>query len=266
MITLSILFILIGIKKIMPLTKHWRKMEALGKKFQVPKTFINAHWTTIEPLLKDKTVAFNYIKDNYFEKYRSEHPLLNNEDKNIYSIAQILNRSRAAVRKKWHLLQAYMHEILQNNSSAIHVGREIIAGLVKIESYPIAFNSPAQTNLFSDIEKIIDETDCSKNWLNRSSRSSKSEVMKTTDITKAQLLLKDSGFTVDQTGKLHKLELVQRPVPLNLDEIDWSNVFKTAQNYLNEFEVTPEPEKAWIFEAVLEAIYGRSVWVWMRSK
>lgn len=60
------------------------------------------------------------------------------------------------------------------------------------------------------------------------------------------------------------------PVPKPLANIDWARVISIAQegvqNLARDRPYLDDDFDTWVFEAVMEAVYGKNIWKWWNSR
>ena len=81
--------------------------------------------------------------------------------------------------------------------------------------------------------------------------------MELKDFSKQQLL-----------NELEHRETVEHQFPQKLDEPDWNSVIKSCQEYINALarhECDEEDMEHNIFEAAVEAVYGKDVWSFVNA-
>jgi hypothetical protein len=79
--------------------------------------------------------------------------------------------------------------------------------------------------------------------------------------------LSDAELEAEMARRKAEKEAAKRPKPL--PEPDFSNVVKQCAEYIKQLSADgyyDDDTKQYIFEAAVEAVYGRDVWDWVREK
>ena len=61
----------------------------------------------------------------------------------------------------------------------------------------------------------------------------------------------------------------EKPLPLPMIDQDFTQVIKLCESYINDLDKdgwVDEDMDHYIFEAAMEAVYGKSVWEWINKK